>query len=72
MYNVVRVALPGFLQNGLKYLTLDIVCKLLTTVSPAEEIRYKSCKLHVMAESCESHVLLLVSSSLRFTALPLP
>ena len=47
MYNVVRVALPGFLQNGLKYLTLDIVCKFLTTVSPAEEIQ-SSCKLHVM------------------------
>ena len=39
MYNVVRVALPGFLQNGLEYLTLNIVCKLLTTIPSAEEIQ---------------------------------
>lgn len=35
VYNTIRITLPGLLQDGLEYLTLDVVRQLLTTVAPA-------------------------------------
>ena len=41
MDDAARVALLGLLQDGLEYLTLDVVGELLPTVAPVEENQVK-------------------------------